>query len=838
MYITHVIIRVLLISALLTSGAAAVRPSIRECRRLLMTGQFEDCLKVAMEAIERRAHGEDWPVLKLQAERELGCYEEAAATAAAGIKRYPRSVRLHFEAFLSLRELGRNDAATRSLQEIDQLAAAAPWRYADADDLVALGKSALAAGADPKDVMEGFFDRARRNFSRQPAGVLASAELAIAKGDLRFAAELLAPAVESFPENAEILWAHYQALRQSHTQLAEKSRQAALAVNPRLTAALLAAANQRIDEEQFTDAEALITELRSRNPRHAEACGVLAAIYHLHGRPDQAAQVREAGLAHNPQNPVLDHHTGRTLSRRYRFREGAALQRRALELDPDFLPARIQLAQDLLRLGERDEGWRLAAEAHQRDGYDTQLFNLLQLRDSLDRFDILRGERFELHLSRQESRVFGTQVLRLLDRAWDDLTDRYGYVPQQPVIVEIFDRPDDFAVRTFGLPDVAGFLGVCFGRVITANSPTSQRGNPTNWKSVLWHEFCHVITLQMTGNRIPRWFSEGISVYEERRRDSRCGQRMSPTFRDRILNGEVTPVNRLSSAFLEAISGGDISFAYFESSMVVEYFVNHYGHDRLVAVLHDLNRGLQINDALERNSTDVETLDEEFRRWLKEQALSFAVGVEFDTGLRADTATPTEFRDSHPGNYPAGLAAVRLILGTDPVAAESELLRLIELFPLDDDPNGARKLLATIYRRQRRDDEERSQLEAHLAVTADDGPAAERLLELCVQQKDWTAAVAAGHMALAVDPAKATVLRQLADSAENVSNFAMAAECLRGLLELEASQAPAWRLRIARLVQAENPREARRQLLLALEEAPRFRAAHRLLLELGEERAP
>ena len=44
----------------------------------------------------------------------------------------------------------------------------------------------------------------------------------------------------------------------------------------------------------------------------------------------------------------------------------------------------------------------------------------------------------------------------------------------------------------------AGFLGVCFGSVITANSPASQSASPANWQSVLWHEFCHVVTLQKT----------------------------------------------------------------------------------------------------------------------------------------------------------------------------------------------------------------------------------------------------------------------------------------------------------------------------------------------------
>ena len=34
-----------------------------------------------------------------------------------------------------------------------------------------------------------------------------------------------------------------------------------------------------------------------------------------------------------------------------------------------------------------------------------------------------------------------------------------------PVTVEIFPRQKDFAIRTFGLPGGAGFLGVCFGHI-------------------------------------------------------------------------------------------------------------------------------------------------------------------------------------------------------------------------------------------------------------------------------------------------------------------------------------------------------------------------------------
>ncbi len=96
------------------------------------------------------------------------------------------------------------------------------------------------------------------------------------------------------------------------------------------------------------------------------------------------------------------------------------------------------------------------------------------------------------------------------------------------MIVEIFPQQKEFAVRTFGLPGADGLLGVCFGRVITANSPASQGEHPSNWEAVLWHEFCHVVTLSKTRNKMPRWLSEGISVYEEGQRGPRLGHDAQP----------------------------------------------------------------------------------------------------------------------------------------------------------------------------------------------------------------------------------------------------------------------------------------------------------------------
>ena len=186
------------------------------------------------------------------------------------------------------------------------------------------------------------------------------------------------------------------------------------------------------------------------------------------------------------------------------------------------------MAQDLLRLGQEDEGWQLADDVHQRDGYDVTAYNLVTLRETVSQFRTLTNQDFVLQMNRREAALYGDRALDLLQRAKNHLSAKYGFTLERRTTVEIFPEQKDFAVRTFGIPDNPGFLGVCFGHVITANSPASQTAHPASWEAVLWHEFCHTVTLTKTKNKMPRWLSEGISVFEEERENPSWGQWMQP----------------------------------------------------------------------------------------------------------------------------------------------------------------------------------------------------------------------------------------------------------------------------------------------------------------------
>ena len=359
---------------------------------------------------------------------------------------------------------------------------------------------------------------------------------------------------------------------------------------------------------------------------------------HLHNQPATEKVLRHNGLRFWTDNPLVDWLIGKKLAEKYRFAEAVAYQRQALQFDPAYLPAKTELANDLLRSGQEAEGWRLAEEVHAKDGYDVEAYNLATLHDTMAKYATLTDADFVVRMTVPEANVYGPRVLELLGRARRTLTEKYGVELVRPTYVEIFGDQKDFAVRTFGMPDIGGFLGVCFGRVVTANGPAANSAQPANWETVLWHEFCHVVTLQITQNKMPRWLSEGISVYEESQADPSWGMHLTPRYREMILNGEMTPISNLSAAFLVPRSPQHLQFAYFESSLVVEYVMAHYGLESLKAILRDLGTGREINEAIAAHTVALPELEREFRAYARNKAETFGPKLDWE----------------RPGSGPAG----------------------------------------------------------------------------------------------------------------------------------------------------------------------------------------
>jgi tetratricopeptide (TPR) repeat protein len=314
---------------------------------------------------------------------------------------------------------------------------------------------------------------------------------------------------------------------------------------------------------------------------------------------------------------------------------------------------------------------------------------------------------------------------------------------------------------------------------------------------------------------------------------------MTPEYREMILGEDLTPVSQLSGAFLDPKTPQHLQFAYFESSLVVQYLVQHHGLDTLKRILVDLGVGMPINRSLQRYAGSLEVLDREFAEYARQRARAFAPEVDWNQPDLPPGAGPLDlaaWNQEHPNGFWALQAeAKQWIRQQDWRAAKRPLERLLELCPEYTEADNAYWLLATVHGRLGETEQERAVLEQLAVRKGDAVDAYLRLMELAAQAQDGQATIEYGQRLMAVNPLHKAAHRYMGEAAEQVGDVPRAIESYRSLLLMDPADPARDHYRLARLLQKTGQRSsARRHVLQSLEEAPRFREAHRLLLQLVE----
>ena len=814
--------------------------TLKEARQLYATGEYAKAIKASEEAIAADEYDSGWRLLLLRARLATGQYPEAKRFATQLLEDY--RYRYNAEALwlfhLAYEATGDTQQSGQMLQIIMQFLNG-QRAISDENTLVFIGRALLkAAVSDPKQVKENLFDRVLKSTPNNREALLATGELALAKRDFKLAGRTFTRAIGHYPEDADLLYGLAKAYAESDPSQMEEPLHTAMFTNPDHIPSLLLQAHNQVDAEQYETAKGILKAIFKINPHHAGSWALQAAIHTVRNEPDKARAARKSGLKYWKTNPLVDHEIGTKLSSKYLFTEGAAHQRQALAFSKDYIPAKTQLAQDLLRLGQDEEGWKLAEEAHDADGYDVTTFNLLTLHDTLKKYVTIDRNGFLLRMTRDEAALYGDEAIDLLTEARGLFSKKYDTQIEGPVIVEIFPEKKDFAVRTFGIPGGDGYMGVCFGRLITANSPKSLVGFQQNWQSLLWHEYCHVITLQKTRNKMPRWFSEGISVYEERLRHSSWGEQMTPEYRNFILDGEMTPIERLSMAFLVPKSPEHMQFAYYQSSLVVEYLVKNFGEACISNILHDLGQGVFINIAIEQHAAPLAKLQEGFT--------AFAIGLAKAFAPEADLAKPSplevnpldknaivDWLEANPNNiWALNTTCANLVEEENFLEAIPLLERSIKLHPRQRGVGSPYGMLARAHRELGQAEDELAVLEQWAAIEDAATKLYGRLMEIHSERENWSAVDRLAKRFFSANPLSPIGHRFMALTAQQTGRHADTIRPLRRLLLLDPADPVDLHFRLATALADTATEEARRHVLQALEDAPRFRAAQKLLIRL------
>jgi tetratricopeptide (TPR) repeat protein len=575
------------------------------------------------------------------------------------------------------------------------------------------------------------------------------------------------------------------------------------------------------DVEDFAGARREIDRALRKDPNDAEALatGLALAVAtndasarETFGRRYRERYPKEAG-AHVA--------VAEQLSRVRQYATAADWALEGIKIDSANWQAHSVRGLNLLRLGRVDDAKKSLEKSFEGDPYNVWVKNTLDLLDTFGEYDEITRGQFRFMLEKPESAIMSLYLGELADSAYKVFAGRYGFRPTAPIRIEVYRSHADFSVRTVGLAGL-GALGVSFGNTVAFDSPAAKDAGSFNWASTAWHELAHTFTLGATDQRIPRWLSEGLSVYEERRGRRGWGQNVSPAFLQAYSEGKVPAPSKLNDGFVRPAFPQQVIFSYYQASLVCELIARDFGERALMEMLQGYRSGLSTEEVFRRVlKTDLEAFDRRFDAYIK---------LRFGPAIAAlkDRSYQREITDARS-----------LLRRGDTAAAIGPLERARAMFPEyggGDSPYPflVRALIATGNKKQAAEIMTRmiglgdAPFETHVA-----------LADLLIQNGDSVGAANALESAIFMNPYELAHHERLAELYSRIGDKRKSIRERQAVVALNpVDKAEAYyRLALAYFT-AGATADARRSVIRSLEDAPHFERAQELLIQLHEGRRP
>ena len=635
----------------------------------------------------------------------------------------------------------------------------------------------------------------------------------------------------------------------------ERSLTRALAINPNSVLALETYGQLLLINNREAEAQEYFDRALNLNPQSLKSLSILAAQAALNQRDEEYEQHKAQVDSFSPDNPQFLGDIADTFGNNYLFSEAVEFARAAINSDPEYWQGYTLLGSNLIRLGEEEEGKANLEIGFENDPFNVLTSNMLKVFDTLETYSTLESEHFKVNMSGNDADILWPYLEPLLEEGWDTLTAKYGYEPEGPILIEVFENTADFAVRSVGLPDIGPLVGICFGKVITLISPDTLSAN---WQEIVWHEFMHVITLQMTNNRMPRWLSEGISVWEEREGRPYWGRSQGLDLVRAAKEEKLLHVRDLNSGFSGARDNADLGFAYFQSYLVVDYITEEYGFSKLrefidqYAIVKDESE--RFNEVFQLS---LEEFNTGFQRWIDQRVEEINVYVHSEDvpdegeghghGIRENSsAILAELYNNaslkqhmrariqeNERDFQAHLQlGIVLFKEEDFEQAKFHLLTANSMLPSYTGYPSPALVLAQIFEREGNQQERLKWLEVLLENLQHDYDSAVLLAEDALENENFERANYYIDRAIQVDPYRSGVHELKARYADEIGDAELAVTEYEVLLKLEINDPVEARTDLAEAYLNNGQLDkAKESVLYALEIAPSYRRAQEVLLE-------
>lgn len=685
---------------------------------------------------------------------------------------HPRSLPLRVALGEALVQAGKAAQARKLLDPLADLYQ--DGAVTETDDLVAVARSLALNGyfKDALSVLDKAEDGATEP-AEQLAVQLALGELFLQKYNYRDADVALRKVLAINPHHpaAQTGQARIDLASDGDESKARQRLDKLLEHAPGWLPAVALRADLAMQDEDLAAARTWIDKGRKQRPDHPDLLYALGALAKL---SDDAALWQLAVTEVDKVNPAdgnLYYVTAEHLEHAHRYREVRELLQEALKRDGDHHRARAALGMAWARVAEDAKAKKELEAAFAADPYDVRTANQLTMLydDVLKHMPVLSGPLVDLRVHKKERKVLERSVLPFLQQSIEQLDKAYGFSANRPLVVEIFPTPQQFAVRTVGLPQM-GAHAVCFGHLVTSRSPV---GEPFNWKLVLFHELSHVYHIQVTDGRVPRWLTEGLAMMETVWANPRWRQANDRRAWDRLKDGKLAKIARFNLAFSQARSMQDILDAYDQAMRQVDYLAERFGRDKVrqLVLAHKTGKPttLLVQEVL---GTSADDLDKGFAGWLGGRLGHYAKDFQVD----ADDLWPALGLAGHDPDQPDSgaappLAAALRALRKGEWTAATTLLNKVKVDKPDDGHDWRREatyLLMDLASRAGNQREARQHAQWLIDQPAGKGDGLrQRAVLFLGARNDGDVAAAVGHLRAAqaiapLDPVVAELTREAA----------------------------------------------------------------------------
>ncbi|MFH1283641.1 MAG: tetratricopeptide repeat protein [bacterium] len=206
-----------------------------------------------------------------------------------------------------------------------------------------------------------------------------------------------------------------------------------------------------------------------------------------------------------------------------------------------------------------------------------------------------------------KTHIMKDDVFELMEKALNMVSEVFDYVPEDKILIEIYDSKEEFAyASTLGqsVLENSGAVGICKFNKLMILSP-QQLLLGFRWKDTIAHELNHLIINRISKVNCPLWLHEGIARYYDTRWRSKKDGIYYLTFSQKaklveaVKEDKLVAFERMHPSLVYLDTQEEMNIAFAQVASVVDYLVRTYGDEIIQKLLASLEN-YELNDAFKQ----------------------------------------------------------------------------------------------------------------------------------------------------------------------------------------------------------------------------------------------